>query len=786
MLVNLRPNLDDSTIQRIVHDQFGFDVDVSTLPSERDQNVKLMSKDGKRFVLKIAHPDESLDWLSFENRLFQLLNRSEGENVFPNVFPNKEGELIFRTEYEGRQFWTRLISFLDGTLFSESTERSTELYFDIGGRIGEMDSIFETEIELPNPACRFLQWDAKHAPLTIRQNLECVNDVKHHRLLDSFCKEIETTLSSVSHLLPRSVIHNDMNDNNFLVDGDRVTGIFDFGDIVHSFTINDLAVASAYAMLGSTDPLKIGLTILEGYRKFRQISKEELVALADLIVLRLCLSVSISARQKLLEPNNEYLTVSEKPAWDMLEFVNHMGLASFRAHFQTVDMAPLNFDVGTPPMSKFGEIQNRSKPELLKLRKEILGYNLSLSYKEPLKIVKGRGVHLIDENGSQYLDCVNNVCHVGHCHPHVVQAAQEQIAALNTNTRYLHDNIVQYAQRLGDSLPGNLSVCYFTNSGSEANDLALRIAKIHTQRKHLIALEHAYHGHTSELIDVSHYKFNNRGGSGTNNQVRIVPIPDPYRGEFRSYDSAAGSSYAKHVTESVSQLQEDGGVAAIIAESASGCGGQVFFPKNYFNNAFRAVREAGGICILDEVQVGFGRFGTMWAFEEHDVVPDIVTMGKPAGNGHPLGILVTTPEIAESFDNGMEYFNTFGGNPVSCAIGNAVLDVIENEGLMQNAKDVGEFFIDELNSLKSKHAMIGDVRGRGLFIGIDFVKDRESRLPDSENAKRVKEEMRLENVLLSTDGPYENVIKIKPPVVFTKENVSHVIGKLSGVLRQLG
>ena len=428
----------------------------------------------------------------------------------------------------------------------------------------------------------------------------------------------------------------------------------------------------------------------------------------------------------------------------------------------------------------------RSAEALLKLRQQHLGPSLSLSYKEPLKIIKGEGVFLYDEKGRPYLDCVNNVCHVGHCHPHVVEAVCRQMGQLNTNTRYLHDNIVEYSLRLGATLPAPLEVCFFVCSGSEANDLALRLARTYTGKKDLIVVDNAYHGHTQPLIDASPYKHNGAGGSGTPSHIHVVPMPDGYRGIYPAESANAGTQYANHVREAAGQAVENGGLAGFIAESILGCGGQVIPPKGFMAEGFAHARAAGGVAIADEVQVGFGRVGEhFWGFELHGVTPDIVTMGKPIGNGHPLAAVVTTQEIAQAFNNGMEYFNTFGGNPVSCAAGLAVLDVIEQEELQQNAQEVGGYLSDRLSRLMERHHCIGDVRGAGLFLGIEFVKDRETRTPDAEKASAAVEAMKQRGVLLSTDGPAHNVIKITPPIVFGREHADLLADNLEAVLDAL-
>lgn len=438
-------------------------------------------------------------------------------------------------------------------------------------------------------------------------------------------------------------------------------------------------------------------------------------------------------------------------------------------------------DTRAPHLS--GDVPRRSNEEILRLRRQLLNPTLSVSYREPIKVVRGEGVRLYDQHGQAYLDMVNNVCHVGHCHPRVVSAGQEQMARLNTNTRYLHDNIVEYALRLTATLPEALSVVFLTNSGTEANDLALRLARAHARAQGVIVLDHAYHGHSPSMIELSPYKFNGKGGTGRSAHVGVVPMPDTYRGPFREA-SVAGRQYAQLLPVAVEEMRRQGfPTGAFYCESMLGCGGQIVLPDGYLAVAYAAVRAAGGVCLADEVQVGFGRAGDhFWAFECQGVVPDIVTLGKPIGNGHPMGAVVTTSEVAASFVTGMEYFNTFAGNPVSCAIALAVLDVIADERLQDNARSVGNFLMAGLRELQQRHECIGDVRGRGLFIGVELVGDRGARTPDRTRARTVVEAMKTRHVLLSTEGPDDNVLKIKPPIVFSRANAEEFLDKLDLVL----
>ncbi len=424
--------------------------------------------------------------------------------------------------------------------------------------------------------------------------------------------------------------------------------------------------------------------------------------------------------------------------------------------------------------------QDDPRPALTKRREKILGRNLSLSYKKPLLITRGRGQFLYDYKNRAWLDLVNNVSHVGHCHPRVVEAVNRQMSLLNTNTRYLHPLILEYAERITALLPDPLEVCFLVSSGSEANELAIRLARAATGRRQLLVLDHAYHGNTAGLIEMSPYKFNGPGGEGRPGHIDVLPLPD-------SFPQRQGALTEDAATAVLDALEaEDRLPAALFAETMPGCGGQRVLPDGFLANIYRRVRELGGICVADEVQTGLGRMGDCWwSFETQGLLPDIVTLGKPIGNGHPLAAVVTSAEIAARFVTGMEYFNTFGGNPVSCAAGLAVLDIIEDEGLRRNALDIGGRIKHGLQALGEKYEFLAEVRGRGLFLGVEIVKDRKDYQPDRQRTEEIVEAMLGYGVMLSVDGPGHNVLKIKPPMVVDRADANDFLGKLGRVLEQM-
>ena len=423
--------------------------------------------------------------------------------------------------------------------------------------------------------------------------------------------------------------------------------------------------------------------------------------------------------------------------------------------------------------------QDSDAARLIARRDRLMGSAYRLFYENPIHLVKGEGVWLYDADGRKYLDLYNNVPHVGHCHPHVVEALTRQIRTLNTHTRYLHENVLDYAERLTEKFPDELDVAMFSCTGSEANELALRIARTYTGGTGIIVTEHAYHGNTQAIYQISTEDI---PPEEMPDFVISVPAPDTYRGAYRGDD--AGERYAAHIETAIDELRGRGvKPAAFVVDTIISSSGVVSPPPGYLKKAAEIIRAAGGLFVADEVQPGFGRTGkNFWGFEADEFAPDIVTMGKPMGNGQPLAAMVTRTDIVERFSKKASYFNTFGGNPVSCAAGLAVLDVIENENLQQNALEVGQYLIDGLNDLATRHESIGDIRGSGLFLAVDLVKDRETRAPATEMTSRVVNGLRDCGILTGSIGPGDNILKLRPPMVFSTENADYFLGIVDDVL----
>ncbi|MCX7561280.1 aminotransferase class III-fold pyridoxal phosphate-dependent enzyme [Sulfitobacter sp. F26204] len=426
------------------------------------------------------------------------------------------------------------------------------------------------------------------------------------------------------------------------------------------------------------------------------------------------------------------------------------------------------------------------KTAVLADRNRLFGQNLKLSYDDPVMLVRGWRHHMFDEWGRPYLDAYNNVPHVGHAHPRIQAVAADQLRRMNSNTRYLHPAQVVFAQKITSKLPESLSVCFFVNSGSEANELALRLARAATGGHDMITPDHGYHGNTTGAIDLSAYKFNAKGGVGPSEWVHLIEVADDYRGRHRRDDAGRAEKYAAQIDDALARISaRNGKLAGFIAETFPSVGGQIIPPAGYLAKVYERIRAAGGICIADEVQTGLGRLGDYYfGFEQQQALPDVVVLGKPIGNGHPLGVVVTTPKIAEAFAQGPEYFSTFGGSTLSCRIGKEVLDIVDDEGLMENARLMGTSLREGLLQLAQKHSLVGDVRGFGLFIGVDLVQDRESRLPATQVADYVKNRMRDLRILIGCEGPADNILKIRPPLTVDEEGVEMILAGLDQTLQE--
>lgn len=769
-----RPCLAPQSAVLIAKSHWGLSCEATSLPGDRDLNFHLTSEGGD-FVLKIT--DASEEEISLSAAALSRLSECEGRLSVGLAVPGVDEALSPDVVGDdGRTHRAWVVKWVDGVPLAHAGPRGPGFLRDLGFELGR---IRRSLADFEHPGLdRDLKWDLRRGLEIAAANESKIASPLDRRVVRETLAHVDVSMGAHASELRVGVIHGDANDHNILVEktfpASGACGLLDVGDIDRSWILAECAIAAAYLMLEEADPIAALVDFVAGYHETDPIPEAELGLLFDLARLRLCVSVCVSAEQRVLEPENEYLSVTTLPALSLLRSLLR------------VDSRDVNRRLFMACGHSVAAHKPRSVGPIAERRAQSFGRNLTLSYRDPLEIVRGEGRYLIEASGRSFLDCVNNVSHVGHCHPDVLAAAVGQMRTLNTNTRYLSDVRVRFAERLAATLPDGLDVVYLVNSGSEANELAMRLAMAHTGGDSWVVLDAAYHGNTDALVSLSPYKFLGDGGSGCPENVSVAALPDRYRGEWGYGEVEAGRLYAGDVRRCVDErAAAPGRLAGFFAESISGCGGQVVFPDGYLSSAYAHVRAAGAVVIADEVQVGCGRVGShWWAFETQGVVPDIVTIGKPLGNGHPVGAVVTTREIADSFDSGMEFFNTFGGNPVSCATAEAVLRVVEDEGLRLNAQESGKALLEGLRRLASSCPRIGDVRGVGLFVGIVFVKDMGSQHPDAALATSVVEGAKRRGVLLSTDGPLHDVIKIKPPIVFLPEDAHYLISVIEDSLAE--
>ncbi|HVL68550.1 MAG TPA: aminotransferase class III-fold pyridoxal phosphate-dependent enzyme [Vicinamibacterales bacterium] len=761
------PRFDAAGAERLARDLYGLEAAASPLPGERDQNFLLTTVRGERFVLKIANPAEPLALLEAQNA---ALARLEPLGICPRVVPTPGGEAIAGAD----GYRVRLLTWIHGAPLGAVARRPRHLLEEVGRRLGQLSAALDG---FDHPALhRRFPWDLQRGFDVVARHSPLVADPALRELVRRVAGYVRARDGRRLARLRRSAVHNDANDYNVLVDPSddgSVTGILDLGDIVHSYVVAEPAIAVAYAVLDDAEPLEAAAAVVRGFHAMRPLGDDELSVLFGLVLLRLCVSVCMAAAQLRERPGDEYLAISQAPIRRTLP-----ALASIPPD---VAEDTLRRACGLDP--RFAEPSVAADVTRVR-RAERIGPNLSLAYADPVKVTRGWMQYLFDETGRRYLDAYNNVPHVGHAHPRVVAAAAEQMRRVNTNTRYLHDALWRLAEALCATLPEPLRVCYFVNSGSEANELALRIARAVTGRRDVIVLDAAYHGNTTTLIDISPYKFNGPGGDGAPDWVHVAPLPDDYRGPFVRADPAAGRSYGHAVgrlIEAMAERRRQPG--AFICETCPSVGGQIVPPPGYLETAYRHVRAAGGVCIADEVQTALGRMGDgFYAFESQGVVPDIVVLGKPLGNGYPLAAVVTTRALAHAFDTGMEFFSTFGGSTVSCAAGLAVLEVVRDEALQAHALRMGARLLADLRPFTARHELVGDVRGRGLFLGIELVRDRATLVPAAREAAVVVNRLRDRGILLGTDGPFHNVLKIRPPMPFADHDADRLVEELDDAL----
>jgi ethanolamine-phosphate phospho-lyase len=738
-------------MNKYINQEFGFSVVECNKLNGYDNTNYLVKTSEAQYIFKTYHYSESLFELVQAESDTLLLLEDHASRKFPEPLATIDGSYVKTRTSNGKQQICRMLSFLDGQFLGD-VPHTEVLFQSLGTFLAQLDLKLEG-IKNYIIQSRVWEWDLQYFEL----NRNYINDIaiaKDRNVVLYFFQQFDEVVRPCFPELRKQIIHNDANEWNVLVQDGRISGI------------NEVAIAVTYACYDKENPLEWACILLKAYHEVLPLEEREIELLYYLIAARLCTSVCNSAHAKKVDPSNSYASVSENSAWKMIRRWLAIGPLQAQNQFKKA----LGMTVVSPP----------STSTSISSRHQHISPILSTSYNEPIHMVRSAFQYMFDAHGNSFLDAYNNIPHVGHSHPKVVEAGQRQMAILNTNTRYLYDQLPSYVEKLSAKFPPSLNKVFLVNSGSAASDLAIRMAQFHTGHKLVMVLEEGYHGNTQTSIDISDYKFNNPKGQGQKEFILITALPDTYKGKYSGNETNPGTLYGEDAVSEIKNAKAP--IAAFIAEPIVGCAGQIPLADGYLKEVYPAIRAQGGVCISDEVQTGFGRLGDhYWGYEAQGVVPDMVVLGKPIANGHPMGAVVCTDEIAASFEKGVEFFSSFGGNPVSCAIAEAVLEVIEEEQLQENAKATGDYYKSELQRLMHRYPCIGDVRGSGLFIGIEIV-EKDSRQPDTELAHHIKNELKNRNILISTDGKFDNIIKTKPPMCFTKEDVRKVVQAIDHIL----
>ncbi len=757
------PAFTRDTAEMLAWDVFSVAGTAQLLYGERDQNFRIRPESGDGIILKILGPDEDAATVEFQTGALEHIAVMDPALPVPRVHRTLNGEAYTRVNDDaGVAHIVRALRFQPGRIM-EGVEPGAALLRNTGATLARLNRALANYF---HPAAgQRIVWDLRRI-VELRPSAGLIEPAATRALVEGVLDRFIAFMPEMARLR-HQMVHNDLHPGNLLIDdaASAITGLLDFGDMIHAPLVFDIAVTAAETTGTSMSPIDYAAEVIAGYNAVTPLEDDEFPALFEAIIARHAQSATIHAWRRHNDPEGAEklgsLSALSAPA---IEAFLAAGRDAVVAKFRAVAARKAGDDAQALPAR----------------RQRVLGRGLELSYREPVHLVRGEGVFLYGLDGRRYLDAYNNVPAVGHGNRRVAEAIGRQMETLCANTRYLHETVVEYAERLTATMPEGLETCLFVNSGSEANDAAWRIAKTVTGRGGALVMASAYHGVTDAVAALSPYY-------GPFAQplapfVQTLEAPDTYRGRFTGADAAA--HYAADAGRAIAMLQASGhGVAALIIDSAFVSNGILDVPEGYLAAVAAEVRAAGGLVIGDEVQSGFGRMGdSFWGFARHDVVPDMVTLGKPMANGHPAGAVVTRPDLLQAFTDKIDFFSTFGGNPVSAAAALATLDILQSEKLQENARTTGKLLREGLKALARRHAAIGDVRGSGLMVGVEIVRDRALRTPAPELAKQIANKMRQLGVLIGSEGPKGNVLKIRPPLPFGPPHAAMLLEALDQAL----
>ncbi len=780
------PQFELSQIQSLVRDLYGLEGRFTALNSERDLAWLVCNEEGPQGVIKISNAQEPEGIVDLQIKAVEHILEQDPALVVPPVIATRQGKAYewITSDLSGDRHMIRLMAFMDGRVVEDTPEAyCDEYYYNIGVTMGRINATLQSFYH-PYAGSNKHLWDLGHC-LQLRDMLPGLPEGELRDLLTSTLDKAE------QHTLPAlkktrcQLVHQDANDANVMVSHDdptQIAAILDFGDVAFNSILAEIVtIAETYAD-DEQDPVRPLLQVAQGYDSAYPLTGQEVDLLFDVMCLRLAMASIIINYRKLNDPEAG-THLEDRFYTKMLLKLVDMGHETVTRRLREA----LRFPVYSP-IENNGRQFSDHQDELVRHREQHLG-KIWHFYDQPLNITRAQGGWMYSADGTAYLDAYNNVPQMGHCHPHITKAIARQAEALNTNTRYMCDIVADYAARLTKDLPDHLNTCIFVNSGSEANDLAVQIAQSLSGHKGGLVLDNAYHGCTELTTKYSPESWQHLPDALHPTQIERLIEPDMYNGPYADHPEAA-ELYSADADRAIQALASRGfKPATLMLDTAMCAHGVITPPDSYFDRVADKTRAAGGYVIADEVQAGLGRMGTFWGFMGAGLNPekvDFITMGKPVANGHPLGVVILSSEMMKQFIGGTHplLFSTFGGNTVACAAGMAVLDVIEREQLVQKSNDVGDQLRAGLRELAEKHPLIGDVRGRGMLVGLELVTCREKRTPAAEETEQLIKEMIKRNVMIGKSLP--GTLKIRPSLAWDKEEVDFFINAMDESLTALG
>ena len=769
------PKFSVAQLKLIAADLYGIQGDFKQQNAERDLSYRVHSSlSNDTYVLKVSNVADTAGIVDLQIKALEHIARADPELPVPVVFHSRNGKgFEWIVDDSGNRHMIRLMSFMEGVVLEQVDDDClSRTYYNLGATMAKMDLALRNFFHAEANNNLHL-WDLGRC-LNLKGKTHFIADTATRKLCDQILADAE------SHVLPRlsrtrhQVIHQDAHAGNVLVSADdhsKIAGIIDFGDILYGSIVCELVPLADSYREDDSDPLQMLCEACAGFDSVLPFEEDEIDLVYDMALLRIVMSIVITSARDALLKKGESVHLENTGLYPRI-LKTMVDIGSHEAKRRLREACRF-------PADSASEKNTDRQSDLLAKREQNLG-KLFHFYHQPLNFTRGQGAWLYTADGTGYLDAYNNVPQIGHSHPHVVKAIARQAKVLNTNTRYMCDIVADYAARLTESLPGHLNACVFVNSGSEANDFAMQFAKFASGNTGALVIEDAYHGCTETSGHLSPEIY------GAADHVEYLQVPDMYRGPFCDEANAA-ELYANDADRAIVALAGRGHKpAAFMVDSALCSNGVPTAPDTYFDLVAQKVQRAGGLVIADEVQSGLGRLGQFWGFKAVGLDHvDMVTMGKPVGNGHPLGVIILNKTLLDRFHEQVALFSTFGGNTVSCAAGMAVLDVIERDDLVNKSNRIGDYFRASLRKLAEDQPLIGDVRGRGMLIGLEFVTNRETKNPATAQTAELLEIMKANHVLIGSEGPFKNILKMRPSLAWNEAEVDTFVHALDKSLSML-